>query len=391
MPSIIDLINASMPTVSRSVDLTLSSLSSNGALIVDGNPDPALDLFFPLVSYQDDVLAMLKFRTYKPTLGYVVATDGEIPVDRERVTITQELFGNFKLAKSRLITEEDMNVARRAEMLAASGSLLAAEKIRDTFLAIPSQLTQGVINLHTKLSLDTACLGACNFLDPTTNITANLSYTSQIPAGNLAAALTGTARWSQLTTATGVQDLVDHMNAVYANIRRFPPYVVMSRFDANNLRNQASTKELVARSKGIITEVGTPAAAAISALEPPTMAEISNIIGARLMAGGGQPGTTTLIVSDALYYIRGAGILGTQTFTYIPPNYYFFAWEGYIERAIVPTASNNYAGGLVTSTEILKKEPPQESVTVAGRGFPLAADPRLIASRNVENNAIILS
>jgi hypothetical protein len=389
MPSVIELINASMPTVSKSVDLTLSTISSNGSLIVDGNPDPALDMFFPLVSYDDDVLAMLKFRTYKPTLGYVVATDGEIPVDRERVTITQELFGNFKLAKARLITEEDMNVARRAEMLAASGSLMAAEKIRDTFLAIPAQLTQGVINLHTKLSLDTAVLGACNFFDPTTEITANLSYTSQIPAGNLATTLTGTTRWSQLPTATGIQDLVDHMSVVYNNIRRFPPYVIMSRTEANNLRNQASTKELVARSKGILTEVGTPAASAIAALPPPTIQEISDVVGSRLTAGGGQSGTVTLIVSDAVYYLKGNGILGTQAFSYIPSGYYFFAWEGYIERAIVPTASNNYAGGLVTTTEILKKEPPQEKVTVAGRGFPLVADPRLIASRNVENTAIV--
>jgi hypothetical protein len=389
MPSVVELINASMPTIKKSVDLTLSSLSSTGELIIDGNPDPALNRFFPFISYDDDVLAILKFRTFKPTLGYVVATDGEVPVDRERVTISQELFGNFKLAKSRMITEEDMNVARRAEMLALSGSLQAAEKIRDTFLAIPAQLTQGVLNLHTVLTIQTACVGFCNYLDPTSGITANLSYTQQIPAGNFAATLTGNARWSQWTTATGIDDIVNHMNAIYLNIRRFLPYIVMSRTEANNLRNQASTKDIVYRAKGMITEVGTQSVPAMSNLEPPTLGEIGDVIGKRLLAGGGQQGTVEIIVTDAVYFVRGAGILGTQTLSYVPPGYYFFASDAYIERALVPTASNNYAGGLVTSTEVLKKEPPQESVTVAGRGFPLVPDPRLIASRNVENTPLV--
>jgi hypothetical protein len=162
----------------------------------------------------------------------------------------------------------------------------------------------------------------------------------------------------------------------------------MGRVTANNLRNQTSTKESVGRAKGMITEVGAANPAAVAAMPPPSLSEISGLIGQRLLAGGGQNANTQIIVSDAVYYQRGGGRNGTVELPYIPSGYYFFATDNFIERAIVPTASNNFRGGLVTTTDILSKEPPQESITVAGRGFPLAMDPRFIAARNVENTAI---
>lgn len=383
MPSIIELINNQPGVVQRAVDLQLSTVSSTGEIYRDGYPDPALNRFFPFVQYSDPILALLKLRAYTPTVGYVVATDGDIPQDTERLSITQETFGNFKLAKSRLITEEDFIVARQAEQLAMSGNGQAAEAIRNMFLAIPASLTQSVINLHTVLTLQVACTGACNYTDTISGVTANLSYSNQIPSGNIATALTGTSVWSNWTNANGINDIVNHLNDYYTNLKKFPPFIVMSRKTATDLRNQSSTKAIVARDRGVIMEVGTPDAAAIAQLPPPSLEAVSDAINQRIIAGGGQMGTTQIIVSDAFYYQRGASG-GTQTLPYIPANYYFFATDNYIERAIVPTASNNFAGGLVTSTTIVSKEPPQESVTVAGRGFPLAPDPRFIGARKVE-------
>jgi hypothetical protein len=174
------------------------------------------------------------------------------------------------------------------------------------------------------------------------------------------------------------------MNAYYDNLKKFPPFIVMSRKTANDLRNQSSTKAIVARNTGVLMEVGTPDAAAIGQLPPPSLEAVSDAINQRVIAGGGQYGTVQIIVSDAFYYQRGANVTGTQTLSYIPANYYFFATDNFIERAIVPTASNNFAGGLVTTTEIVSKEPPQEKITVAGRGFPLVPDPRFIGARKVD-------
>lgn len=386
--SIIELINAQMPTVHKTVDLTLSRTSSTGELIVDGSPDPALNPFFPLVSYQDSTLALLKFRNYKPTIASIVATDGEIPVDRDRVTITQEILGNLKLAKGRVFTEEDFEVARKAEMLAMYGQSAAAEAIRDNFLAVPAILAQSVVNLHTVLSLRVAVTGKCLFTDTNTGVPAELDYTSQIPVEQLPGALTGNARWSQSATATGIQNLVDHMSAIYNKLKRFPPFLIMGLTEAINLRNQNSTKEIVARMKGTITELGTVDAAALAAMPAPSFEDIGAAIANRLLGSGGIPGTVQIIISDAIYYQRGSDNTGTQEFSYIPPGYYFFAWPNYIERAIVPSASNDFAGGLVTTTEVVSKEPRKEKVIVAGRGLPLVPDPRLIAARNVENTAL---
>jgi hypothetical protein len=387
--SIVELINSQMPTVQTTVDLTLSRTSSTGAQIIDGNPDPALDMFFPIVSYQDSQIALLKFRNYKPTIASVVATDGEIPNDRDRLTITQEMLGNLKLAKGRIFTEEDFDLARRAEMLANSGQSAAAEAIRDNFLAVPGLLGRSVVNLHTVLSLRVAVAGQCLFTDTTTGIPALLDYTTQIPSGHLADTLTGNNRWSQSATATGVQNIVDHMTAVYASIKRFPPYIVMGLTEAINLRNQAATKEVVARMKGMITELGTVDAAALAAMPAPSLEEIGMAVSNRLLGSGGTPGTVQIIISDAIYYERGSGVNGTVEKSYIPAGYYFFAWPNYIERALVPSAVNDFAGaGLVTTTDIVSKDPRQEKVAVSARGLPLVPDPRLIAARNVENNVI---
>ncbi|MFM6155986.1 MAG: hypothetical protein ACKPE3_23815 [Sphaerospermopsis kisseleviana] len=384
MPSIIELINNQPGVVQRAIDLQLATVSSTGEVYRDGYPDPALNRFFPFVNYSDPVLALLKMRSYTPTVGYVVATDGSVPQDSERLTVTQETFGNFKLAKSRVITEEDFIVARQAEQLALSGNGQAAEAIRNMFLAVPAMLTQSLINLHTVMTLQVACTGICNYVDPTSGVTANLSYASQVPSGNLATALTSTAVWSNWTNANGINDIVSHMNDYYTNLKKFPPFIVMSRKTANDLRNQNSTKVIVARNFGVIMDVGTPDAAAIGQLPPPSLEAVSDAINKRLLAGGGQNGTVQIIVSDGFYYQRGANMSGTLTLPYIPANHYFFATDNFIERAIVPTASNNFAGGLVTTTEIISKEPPQEKITVAGRGFPLVPDPRFIGARKVD-------
>ncbi|MFM6003060.1 MAG: hypothetical protein ACKPA7_06470 [Sphaerospermopsis kisseleviana] len=278
MPSIIELINNQPGVVQRAIDLQLATVSSTGEVYRDGYPDPALNRFFPFVNYSDPVLALLKMRSYTPTVGYVVATDGSVPQDSERLTVTQETFGNFKLAKSRVITEEDFIVARQAEQLALSGNGQAAEAIRNMFLAVPAMLTQSLINLHTVMTLQVACTGICNYVDPTSGVTANLSYASQVPSGNLATALTSTAVWSNWANANGINDIVGHMNDYYNNLKKFPPFIVMSRKTANDLRNQNSTKVIVARNSGVIMEVGTPDAAAIGQLPPPSLEAVSDAI-----------------------------------------------------------------------------------------------------------------
>jgi len=384
--SIIELINMEMPVISKTIDLTIARVAQNGDTFVDGNPDPVLSAFFPLVNYPDMQLALMKLIASKPTLANVIAIDGDIPLKREFVSLTRENIGHCKVGAARMFVESDFDTLREAEKLAAIGSTLASQAIRDAYLQSPIMLTQGVINLHSMLSIRTACTGACSYYDVESKVPYELSYTSQIPTAHLPVPLTTTRRWSILATATGIQDIVDHATAYYQTFRRFPRNIVMGLIEATSLRNQASTKLAIAKNKGVFIS-GVPTADEIAAIDAPTLEEISMCIAKKLTGVGSQATMINFIVSDALFYRRDeSGVLVSGS--YIPAGYYFFAENGFIERAIVPTASNNYSGGLSTTTEILRKEPPQEQVTVAGRAVPLVSDPRLIAARNVENTAI---
>jgi hypothetical protein len=385
---LLELFENNLQTINKIVDLTLARENSAGQIIIDGYPDPALDMFMPLVNYPDAHLAIMKMKTFAPTLARIGATDGEVRPERSKVTLDVERLGNLKIYKSRLLTEEDANTLQRAKVLDILGSPQAAQAIRDMYLSTPALLAQSCINLATVLALRVAISGACLYTDPVTDIAAELSYASSIPSGHIAATKTGNARWSQLATANGIQDLLDHMNVYYNTLRRFPPYVIMGRTEALNLVSQASTKEQVARLKGMLTEAGTVDAAAIANMPQPTLDDVAGVISNRLMGTSGRSGTTQLIVSDAIYYNSDESGNPTTTAPYIPAGYYLFATPGYMERAIVPSAENNYLGGLITVPEAVSKVPMRDKLTVVGRMVPLVADPRLLAARNVENSAI---
>jgi hypothetical protein len=338
------------------------------------------------VNYPDLQLALMKMTTAKATLANVIAIDGDVPLKREFVSLTRENIGHCKVGAARLFVESDFDTLREAEKLAAIGSTAASQAIRDAYIQSPIMLTQGVINLHSMLTIRTACTAACSYFDVESKVGFELSYASQVPTANLPAPLATTRRWSVLATATGIVDLVEHATAYYQTFRRFPRNLVMGLTEATNLRNQSSTKVAVAKNKGVQLSA-TPTVDEIAAIDPPTLEEVAMCISKRLTGVSSQASMMNIIVSDAQYYRRNeAGVLVSDS--YIPSGYYFFAEPGFIERAIVPTASNNYAGGLSTTTDILRKEPPQEQVTVAGRAVPLVIDPRMIAARNVENTAI---
>jgi len=387
--SVIELINQNMPAVSKTVDLTVSRVSADGSVYEDGLPDPALKSFMPMQTYLDAEVALMKLKRSRPSLGYVVGLDQELPMDREQLQLSLETIGNLKIAKSAIFTEEDFVLIRKADMLMRMGAAgtKAAQEIRNSFMARPAFLAQSVTNTLALLTLRCLVIGKAAYTDPRTDLAVELSYQSQVPSAHFAATKTGNGRWSQPNTANGIQDIVDHLNAYYATFRRYPPFIAMGSTEWMNLRNQASTREIVARGKGLITEVGSVDAAAIANLPPPMLGEVSSEVSRRLARSDGSPGTTQLVVTDAVYYSRAAdGVVTTAA--YFPAGYYAFMWPSMSEQAIVPNAANDFAGGLATTTELLKKDPRREQVSVSGCCVPLIADPRMIGSRNVENSAI---
>jgi hypothetical protein len=387
--SFVELLNQSMAKVVKSVDLTIQRRSVDGSTYADGLPDPALYKMFPLVSYSSVLLAILKLKVAKPMLGSVVAIDQEIPQERNLAEVTEETIGNLKIGKSHVYLEEDFVMLNKINMMAQSnnpGQVAAAAQLLMTYQAVPSQLVDACLFKLFVLTMRIACLGRCAYTDPKTDYAVELSYDA--PVGHFATTLTGAARWSQAVTATGINNLVDHLAVYYATNQRFPDKIPMNSKNFNELRSQNATKEFFLRDSRQLTNDQTVNTAALAGHRPLTPDELNNVLKARLMDNvGAAPNDIVIMPTDGRYYERNkAGDILTQF--YVPPDYYFFYSAGMMEQCLFPNAANDFAGGAAVNTEIIRKDPRNESVTTSIVGIPLVADPRMLGGRNVNDTAI---
>ncbi|HEY9825113.1 MAG TPA: hypothetical protein V6D19_06675 [Stenomitos sp.] len=373
--------------IMKSVDLNIQRLSTDGTTYRDGEPDPALYKMLPLTSYLSLEQAFLKFQGDRPMMGSVVALDQEIPQERPRMQLTEENVGNFKIGQSRLFTEKDYQLLYKLRMMQATpGMAAAANELMMAFQAMPVTLSSGVLYKLFYMACRVLCLGQAAYTDPKTNYRVDLSYLDSVPSGHFAAAKTGTGRWSQPSTATGVQDLVDHLTVYYNTLRRYPT-IGMNSLTFTQLRNQQATKEMVLRDLGVLSTLDATNQTALSMVAGATPEQIATAIGRRLTMQTGQPGQVSLLITDGVGYERNKDGSVTQ-FPYIPNDYYFFVNPGIIEQAILPNAANDFAGGMAVTTEILSKDPRRESVTASGVCVPLCFDPRYLGARNVNDTAI---
>lgn len=378
--SVAEFLNSRKTAIQRAIDLTLSNRSANGTTYTDGMPDPALDRFFPLNSYLSDMVAWLKFKHQKPTLAFIRGEDGEVPMTREEMTMTQEQVGSFNVSVGRIYTEADKKKLRQIRQMQAEGggSATAAQELLTVYEATQIQLTNSVLNTYRMMAQAVATTGQVSFADPRTGTTVAIDYTNGIPAGHLAAAKTGTAQWSDLTNATPIADIVTHLNVIYGNLRMFPPAIWMPGVLADYLRDCNSTKVEVVRFFTPNADITSP-----STLPRPTLDQIRQVIGSKLTSSAqGAGGAPEIIVTDAIYYQRDANEALTSS-TYHPAKYYSFGFDSYIEQALVPCATNNFAGGLAFVAEIGKFTPLVDKSAIDSAGTIIVPDARYIAARKV--------
>jgi hypothetical protein len=378
-----------LPSIARAIDLTLSRPSSGGGTYQDGYPDPALDRFFPEASYQTTKAAFFKMRTKRPTIAYLRGLEGEVVVDRDDVDLTEDTIGSCLIAKGVVWTEADFKLIQEIEGWRNSGRQQAATELLDAYKTTPIRLTDSWKTTLRMLCQRVAVAGKALYTETRTtpNIPFELEYTDAVPAGHLAAPKTGNARWSQLATADGLADLSSHLNLVYRTLHRYPPAIGMGSIEADNLLDQNKVRVKIARFLGRLTNETDPADPSV--LPRPTLAEIKAYLQTQTSAatqGGVQ--APDLIVSDAIYYARAAnGVIDSGT-SFIPPGYYFFAWDNYIEAARFPTATNSFANSLAIATDRKTFPPIEEKLAVDGAGVPLVADARYIAACNVQNTPL---
>jgi len=389
--SVAELLNQNRPTISTTVDLTLSEMSATGAMVRDGLFDPALLPFIASPSYSTREVAWLKVKSFRPRIAHIRGVDGEVLMERNHVELTKEDLGSINISDGAVWTESDY---QRLDMLRMIGQDIqrqreAYQELLDVFLQRPADLVLGIQQTWLLMALRTCVFGNPNYTDPRSGITYSVDYTGNIPAGHLATTLTGNNRWSQLSTATGIANLVAHLNTYYESIKRFPAAIAMSRSMADNLRNQASTKTLVARNKGTITD----GAAIVDTANLPkaTLEDIRDVIATEITSTNTAMAAPEIIVTDAVYYNSA----GTSS-PFLPADYYCFLNPNQVEAARVPTLTalkaratggGLSAGGYTIIAKDSNDIPAKDTLKVDSAGMIICPDPRLIGARNVEDTA----
>lgn len=385
--SIVGLIKDTLPVVTETIDLTLQRAIQGGGTIQDGEFDPNLEKFIAMAYYESDLIALAKLKEQPPSVAFVVATDGDVPLIRDQMEVSLEAMGRAKLAVAQLFLEADKDELRRAQIQLAAGLSGVYKALIEAYVMAPAKLTAMMLRLWRVLLIELLTTGACTYVDPHTRLGFQVSYTSQIPPGNVLAPLTGSNLWSAPATCKPLENLRDHLNGYYTNLFRLPDAIVMSSAQADQMLNAQDTRIKIAWLNGAVNTASAIDAAQLANMRRPTLQDcrdwISNEITAAAQGGATVP---ELIVTDAVYYPRNSNgtINRSGRTSYLPASSYVFMTEGLLEGAMLPTAVNGYAPevGVVLDSEY-KKQPPQEYVGVEMGVMPIMKDPRFIGSRKV--------
>jgi hypothetical protein len=360
--SIANFLNRNTRTVTAIVDQTFARLLE---------PITVLDRYMPTKNYISRKLLLLKFKGHRPTIASVVAEEQEIPPSRPRATLDEDLLGNLKLGKKLVFKARDfemMNELMRYSLEAGPLAEQMTQEIKKYFFGLVADLVPPLIEKHTVLTMQIATTGTCTFIDPLTGARVELTYPNTI-ATNLPAALAGNNRWSQPATATPLANLQKHATDYYTNLVQWP-YAVMLHFDT--LRQIAETNEAKVAYLSTVGATTGPADTSGVYLKDE---QVIDMIRARTRC-------QTVEIFDAQYSEEQENGDVIDKF-FLPDNYYLFARENYMERALVPTVEKDFQPGVFLHSKIIEEAPRQERSVAVANGIPLVADERYIAARKV--------
>jgi alkylhydroperoxidase/carboxymuconolactone decarboxylase family protein YurZ len=172
-----------------------------------------------------------------------------------------------------------------------------------------------------------------------------------------------THKWSEETTANGVQNLYDAVDQ-YVDTNGFAPdYIYMSRKLLNKLMQQQSTKD--SASSLTVTQVGTVSPA---------------MLGAVLEARG--------IPAIKTFDEQFKNELADKTLSnvrFLDDNRFVFVKEAMGERAMGPTLENDGKEGVYVTTYEKSKVPPVDCTQTVATILPVFSDPYLLYARQVDS------
>jgi hypothetical protein len=352
-------------------------------LLMNDEAIPVLDRVIAPKFYADTNLLLNRIKHHRPTVGTLVSKDAEIPPSRPRMTLTEDILKDSRIGKKLQYGSETLAMLRKLNMMSGTNAIAFAEVVKEHFFGEISGLVPAIQDKARLLSTQIALTGACTFSDPISKVEFSVSYTTV--ASHMPAALTGNARWNQPTNASCVplDNLRDHAEIVYYdaaggndNLGRFPDYVFMNRVNLRRVAdsNQGKTAYLLKNGVGTTSQD-------LTTVHVPDQA-IKDIIGERVNPR--RPATVVEI--DAMISEEQAD--GTITDKFLmdvngSTDYYFFAWDGYIERAFVPCEEDGTSGIFIVSGEQTNDIPFKTWTTAVANYMPIVLDPRQICARKV--------
>ena len=226
------------------------------------------------------------------------------------------------------------------------------------------KLARAQVELLNHMSWQVLQFGEVDREDPRTGVLTKLDYKYTLGGYNhFPAAKAGDGRWTQWTTANGLQDLYNAVDT-YVDTNGFgPDCIYMSRKALNNLMQQQSTKD--AASSLTVAQVGT--------VSP-------GMLGALLEARG--------IPSIKTFDERYRNEMGDQSVAnsrFLQDNRYVFVKENMGERAMGPTLENDRKSGVYVVTYEKQKVPPVDVTQAVATILPVFADPKLFYSQQISD------
>jgi hypothetical protein len=341
------------------------------------------DAIFKAQFYPDPDMALIKVEGHRPTVATIVSDDAEIPVSRERMTLTEDMIKDMRLVKSYAWTGKELKMFQKMQQsdISAELKLIYEQHFFGTIRSLPVAIQ----DKSKMLAVPVGLKGALTFSDPISGIPYEIDYTGYTVAEHMPAALAGNARWNQPTTCTPLQNLRDHSDAIFQTssrpLRKRPKYILMNYAVFLLMRecNEVKLEWLTMKGIGISD---TPVLTGVKVPDDDLKAMISKLVnpdtGCEVVIMNSEISeeqANRTIVDKPLFQADGS------------TNWYMFGWDGMIERAFFPSTeaflSGSSAGIFILNGQRVDKHPFRYWVEASANYMPLVPDPRMLAARKV--------